>query len=319
VHGQFLAGAHVDDFFSVAVDAFLLDMRSRGYSELTLKGYGAHLQKFQTWLFANRCYVGLSDICRDDLQAYTQHLALQKNRFGKTLAVSTRNGHLNALRSFFTYLVKSGHLLSNPSSEVSNFRTQKKLPRVPSYKEILRLLAAVGPSVKGVRDRAWMEILYGSGLRLGELLSLNVTDICFDEDLIHVRLGKGSKDRFVPLTPEARKAIKSYLKTSRARLSHRGEPALFVSPRGDRMRRHCVSNGLHYYAKKAGLKVRITPHILRHSCATHLLKNGASLRHIQLLLGHENLSTTQIYTRVEITDLRDVVRRCHPREKFYEE
>ena len=164
-----------------------------------------------------------------------------------------------------------------------------------------------------------MELLYGSGLRLGELLGLNVTDLCLDEDLIHIRLGKGSKDRFVPLTPEAKKAINTYIKTSRPQLARSGEPALFVSPLGNRMSRYTVSDGLHHYAKKAGIELRITPHVLRHSCATHLLKNGAGLRHIQLLLGHEYLSTTQIYTRVEITDLRDVVRRCHPREKFYEE
>ena len=309
----------MDDFLAAALHAFLLDMRSRGYSELTLKGYNSHLQKFRIWLFSNRGYVSLADIRRDDLQAYAQHLALQKTRKGKPLAVSTRNGHLNALRSFFAYLTKSGHLLANPASELSNFRAQKKLPRVPSYEEILRLLAAVDSSVKGLRDRAWMELLYGSGLRLGELLGLNVTDLCLDEDLIHIRLGKGSKDRFVPLTPEAKKAINTYIKTSRPQLARSGEPALFVSPLGNRMSRYTVSDGLHHYAKKAGIELRITPHVLRHSCATHLLKNGAGLRHIQLLLGHEYLSTTQIYTRVEITDLRDVVRRCHPREKFYEE
>lgn len=316
---NFRGASFVSDILTDALQDFLLSMRSRGYSELTIKGYNSHLQKFRTWLTSNRGYVSLADIRRDDLQAYAQHLALQKTGKGKPLAVSTRNGYLNALRSFFAYLVKSGRLLANPASELSNFRSQKKLPRVPSYEEVLRLLAAAASNAKGIRDRAWMELLYGSGLRLSELLGLNVTDLCLDEDLIHIRLGKGSKDRFVPLTPEAKKAVKTYLKTSRPQLARQGEPALFVSPLGRRMSRYTVSDGLHHYAKKAELKVRITPHVLRHSCATHLLKNGASLRHIQLLLGHEYLSTTQIYTRVEITDLRDVVRRCHPREKFYED
>ena len=316
---NFRGASFVSDILTDALQDFLLSMRSRGYSELTIKGYNSHLQKFRTWLTSNRGYISLADIRRDDLQAYAQHLALQKNRKSKPLAVSTRNGHLNALRSFFAYLVKSGRLLANPASELSNFRSQKKLPRVPSYEEILRLLAAIDSNAKGLRDRAWMELLYGSGLRLGELLNLNVTDLCLDEDLIHIRQGKGSKDRFVPLTPEAKKAIKVYIKASRPQLTDPGQPALFVSSLGSRMNRHTVSKGLHHYAEKAGLAVRITPHVLRHSCATHLLKNGASLRHIQLLLGHEYLSTTQIYTRVEITDLVDVVRRCHPREKFYEE
>ena len=309
----------MDDFFSSAVHSFLSDLRSRGYSDRTTVNYRAYLLQFRNWLFDNRGYSSLAEIGRDDLQDFCQHLALQKNRKGKLLAVSTRNNYLNALRSFFSYLVKSGHLLANPASELSNFRGQKKLPRVPSYAEILRLLAAVDSNLKGMRDRAWMEVLYGSGLRLGELLRLDLTDLCLDEELLHVRLGKGDKDRFVPFTPEAKRAIKTYLKTSRPYYAESGLRALWVSVRGERMNRWTVSKDLHLYAKRASLKTRITPHILRHTCATHLLRNGASLRHIQALLGHQFLSTTQIYTRVEITDLRDVLRRCHPRENFYEE
>ena len=309
----------MSDFFSSAVRSFLSDLRARGYSDRTTVNYRAYLWQFRDWLFENRGYSSLAEIGRDDLQDFCQQLALQKNRKGKLLAAATKNNYLNTLRSFFSYLVKSGHLLANPASELSNFRGQKKLPRVPSYPEILRLLAAVGSDLKGMRDRAWMEVLYGSGLRLSELLCLDLTDLCLDEELLHIRLGKGDKDRFVPFTPEAKKAIKTYLKTSRPYYAGSGERALWISVRGERMNRWTVSKDLHRYAQKASLKTRITPHVLRHTCATHLLRNGASLRHIQALLGHEYLSTTQIYTRVEITDLRDVLRRCHPREKFYEE
>lgn len=309
----------VTDDLMATIQAFISHRRAQGYSEGTLKNYGPHLMMFRDWLLDWRGNVSLTEIGRDEIQEYYQFLALQKSRKGRPLAVTTKNGHLNVLRAFFSYLVATGHLLSNPTSELSNFKGPTKLPRVPSYEQVLKLFAAVSPSLTGLRDRAWMEILYGSGLRLSELLHLNVTDLCLDEELLHIRSGKGDKDRFVPITPEARKATKTYLNPVRSHLANRGEPALFVSMLGKRMSRHTVSQGLHRYAQRADLKLRITPHVMRHTCATHLLKNGASLRHIQALLGHQYLSTTQIYTRVEIADLRDVLRRCHPREKFYEE
>lgn len=309
----------MSDFWETSVAAFLRELRTRGYAERTTVNYGASLSRFGSWMWSYRGYGSLSDIGREDLLEYCQDLTLAKNRRGRPWSSTTKNGHLNGLRAFFAYAVRVGLLLSNPASELSNFRGQKKLPRVPSFEEILKLLAAVDiGTAKGLRDRSWMEILYGSGLRLGELLRLELQDLCLEDNLLHIREGKGRKDRFVPLTPEAVKSLREYLGFSRSRLDQTDCPSLFVSTRGGQMNRYSVSSGLHFYAKRAGLKVRITPHILRHSCATHLLKNGASLRHIQLLLGHAFLSTTQLYTHIEITDLREVLRKCHPRENFDE-
>jgi integrase/recombinase XerD len=310
----------VSDFLTPSIESFRLHLQTTGYAPRTVKDYGSILKRFRGWLLSCRGYGSLSEIGRDDLVEYCQELTLALNRRGKPWAASSKNSQLNGLRSFFSYLVKSGNLLSNPASDISNFKGQSKLPRVPSYEEILRLLAAAElGTLEGVRNRAWMEVLYGSGLRLGELVSLDLIDLCLDEDMLHIRLGKGEKDRFVPLTPEARHAIQTYLTTCRPRLARCGEKALWVCARGGRMKYHAVGVALHRYAEKADLMVNITPHVLRHSCATHLLKNKASLRHIQTLLGHKYLSTTQIYTRVEITDLREVLRRCHPRENFHEQ
>ena len=181
----------MSDDLTTTIRAFISYRRAQGYSERTLKSYSPHLMRFRNWLLDWRGNVSLTEIGRDELQEYYQFLALQKSRKGRPLAVTTKNGHLNVLRAFFSYLVGTGHLLSNPTSELSNFKGPAKLPRVPSYEQVLKLFAAVSPSLTGLRDRAWMEILYGSGLRLSELLHLNVTDLCLDEELLHIRSGKG--------------------------------------------------------------------------------------------------------------------------------
>lgn len=308
----------MSDLLQSEVELFLKTLSSRGYAQVTLKVYASDLGRFRRWVVKTRCYENVSAIDRGDLTDYCSDLVSTRTTKGKPLKATTRNRHLNTLRSFFSFLVKESVLLSNPASELSRFRSQRNLPKVPTYEEVLKLLAAVDESTsRGRRDRAWMEVFYGSAVRLAELITLDVTDVCLDEETLHVRCGKYGRDRFVPLTPESRRALKLYLEVTRPKLAGVGEPALFVALRGGgRMNRQTVGSWLKKYSDRAELKTVVTAHTLRHCCATHLLKNKASLRHIQVLLGHESLSTTQLYTKVEITDLREVIKRCHPRERF---
>lgn len=310
-----------DDFYELMLSRFLDDIKLQGYSSHTVRSYRNSLKGFCRWLKEARSYRSLSDVGRRDLVEFCQVLSTRTSRYGRPLSAATKNNYLHALRAFFSYQVKTGFLLTDPSCALDNFRQQQKLPRVPSHSDILKLISAIqGVDWRGVRDRAWVEVFYGSGLRLSELYWLDLVDLSLDEELIHVRLGKGDQDRYVPITPESKKAIEVYLSTVRSLLVTEGEGdgALFLGARGRRMKRHQFGLWLHKYSEMAGLQNHVTPHLLRHACATHLLKNGASLRHIQELLGHQYLSTTQIYTRVEIGDLREVLKRCHPREVFDE-
>lgn len=314
------SGKH-DNFYESALEFFLDHIKVQGYSEHTVRSYRNSLNRFFCWLKSVRSYRSLSSIGRRDLMEFCQALSTWTSRYGRPLSATTKNSYLHALRAFFSHQVKMGFLLSDPSSALTNFRQQHKLPRVPSHSDILKLISAIeSTDWRGLRDRAWVEIFYGSGLRLSELQRLDLVDLSLDEELIHIRQGKGEKDRYVPITPESKKATEAYLTGVRSLLVREGEgdAALFLCARGRRMKRHQFGVWLHKYSEIAGLRHHITPHLLRHACATHLLKNGASLRHIQELLGHQYLSTTQIYTRVEIEDLREVLKRCHPREDFDE-
>ena len=308
-----------EDFLKVALDRFLSHLKTQGYSLETVRSYGNNLHRFRKWLLDVRSYRVVADIGRHDLMEFCQVLSLWESRTGGPLSASTKNHYLHALRAFFQFQVRIGDLLSDPSAVLTNFRQQQRLPRVPSQEEVLRLLAVPNTEDwRSVRDRAWLEVFYGSGLRLSELHALDLVDLSLEEELLLVRHGKGDKDRYVPITPESARAVREYLERVRARLARKGDPALFLGERGGRMKKHQFGVWLHKYSQRAGLEPPLTPHSLRHACATHLLKNGASLRHIQELLGHSYLSTTQLYTKVEVGDLREVLRRCHPREDFRE-
>ena len=298
-------------------ELFLATMRARGYSEKTLKVYRSDLKRMVTWFGAKAELRTLGDIGRGELMEYAGHLLTVKSAKGKPWTAMTRNRHLSTIRSFFKFLTKSGVLLSNPATTLEMFKAERKLPVVPNVEDIFKLLAAIDITThQGLRDRAAAEVLYGSGLRISELLDLDLYDVDFQEGLLHVRHGKGNKARLVPMVPETMKALTAYLKEARPKLANKDEKALFVSVLGHRMRAYCFGLALKKYAEQAAIRTKVTAHTLRHSCATHLLKGHAGMRHIQKLLGHEALSTTQIYTRVEVSDLTAVVRRCHPRERF---
>lgn len=308
------------------MEEFLTSLKVRGYSQQTLSSYRLDLRHLWRWLVLAKNLRSLTDVGRDELMEYAQGLMLPRGEMDKRPQVrhpdkpwsaGTRNRHLSTVRVFFKYLVKSGRLLSNPASELEGFRAQKKLPAVPSPKEILKLLAVVDTSKpQGLRNRCLFELMYACGLRVSELLGLDLGDIDFSGQTLHVRAGKYGKDRILPLLSESERVLKNYLALSRPHLKAGSSKALFVSVNGKRLSRDSVSWVLKRYSEKAKLKTPVTAHTFRHCCATHLLQKKVSLRHIQALLGHKSLATTQLYTKLEISDLQEVIRRCHPRETF---
>ena len=222
---------------------------------------------------------------------------------------------VSALRSFFRYLVREGKLADNPADRISLPRLERKLPRHLNVKEAGLLVESPDSSTAlGARDRAILEILYATGLRVAELTGLNLTDIDFGKMILRA-LGKGSHERMVPFGKQARKALRVYLKR-RPELCGRQVPdadALFLNYRGGRLSSRSVRRSLDGYIRQTAVRNRISPHGLRHSFATHLLDAGADLRSIQELLGHASLSTTQRYTHVSTERLREVYRKSHPR------
>ena len=246
------------------------------------------------------------------LAAYARTLAEHTTRTGRRLAPASRAAALSVVRRFCAWLEVRGVVLRNPA-RILSLPKSTSLPRgILSITQARRLMAAPFPgSVIGQRDRAILELLYGTGLRLGEAARTDVTDLDLRSGLLLVRNGKGRKDRIVPICGSAATALDLYLRESRPELVARIDAALFLSRDGARLGAPGLRVRVKSYGRRIG--VTLTPHALRHSCATHLLRGGADLRHVQALLGHQRLTTTALYTRVATRDLRAVVARCHPR------
>ena len=223
---------------------------------------------------------------------------------------------LATLRSFYKFLVKRNQLTSNPVVAVRTPKQDKKLPRFLDYEEVKRLLNT--PSLDnwlGARDRAIMETLYSTGIRVSELVALNMDDVDFMGEVVHVR-GKGKKERIAPIGSSALQVIQHYMEYRNKRAQNNinfDSKVLFVNKHGRRLSTRSVRRKMDKYLKIAGLDPAISPHTLRHSFATHMLNNGADLRSVQELLGHQSLSTTQIYTHLTTTKLKDVYENAHPR------
>lgn len=222
----------------------------------------------------------------------------------------------SSLRAYFGFLVGERHLQADPSERMEAPRTWERLPQVLAVEDVSRLIEA-GDEEHALywRDRAILEVLYGAGLRVSELVTLRTADADLDEGLCLV-FGKGAKERMVPMGGAAVGAVRKYLFETRPRIERgRGEPTLFLNARGGSLSRMAVWNLVKKHAKRAALTVKVSPHTLRHSFATHLLEGGADLAAVQELLGHADISTTQIYTHVDRTYLREMHRTFHPRNR----
>ncbi|MCK9526350.1 MAG: site-specific tyrosine recombinase XerD [Limnochordia bacterium] len=277
----------------------------KGLSANTVQAYVSDLRQFREFL-------GKEALSLDDVKP--PHIALYLKELERaSIKARSRARKVSALRSFFDYLVDEQVVLHNPCAYLTAPKLAATLPRVLSEQEVIALLGAPRlDKPSGYRDRAMLEVLYGCGLRVSELVGLDVGDL---DELGFVRcLGKGNKERIIPLGSHGLRAASDYLQFARGRLvtNHR-ERALFVNARGNRLTRQGFWKILKGWAKEAGIEQEISPHMLRHSFATHLLRHGADLRSVQEMLGHADLTTTQIYTHLDKGHLRDVYVRTHPR------
>ncbi|SUZ85317.1 uncharacterized protein METZ01_LOCUS38171 [marine metagenome] len=245
------------------------------------------------------------------LNKYVEDLRVRKGYRDTTTARK-----IASIKSFFGFLSENNLITEDPTESLGSPRVGRTLPKFLPEEEVTKLLdtAYKSGTNEGQRDAVIMELLYATGLRVGELVSLNMQDVDLSESYIRC-MGKGSKERIVHLYPKALEELRRYLKSARlALLGHkRTEPSLFVNHRGERLTRQWVWTILKTYAQKAGIEQNITPHTLRHSFATHLLQNGASLRHVQELLGHSSISTTQVYTHLTNGYVQKEYAKSHPR------
>ncbi len=294
---------------NTAVDVFLGYLASqRGLAKNTLKAYRSDLQRFFQFLEVRG--ILLQDVDLTVLRAFLARL----EREG--LRPTTRARYTTTLRRFFGYLVREGIRADNPAELLGRPRARRTLPRFLTLGEVEALLEAPDTSSPlGIRDRALLEVMYGSGLRVSETVGLRTRDLDLRERAVHVH-GKGEKVRWVPLTEPARRWVARYIREVRPELSSRvrsDSGVLFLNVRGRPLSRVWVWKMLQRYAWRAGIRPPLHPHMLRHSFATHLLSRGMDLRTLQMLLGHASLSTTQVYTHLDLASLRQSVDRFHPR------
>ena len=289
-------------------------MSLHGFSERTIPNYLYNIRLFTDYL-AELGIAGLAAADRKVMADYQLHVSFSLHR-GKLLSYVTQRNRIVCLKTFYRFLVKNGAAISDPTVDLELPRIRDQLPpNVLTKKEIARLLAQPDTAdPAGIRDRAILELLYSSGIRVSELCGLKLEDIDLQGGELRV-LGKGDKERLVPLGEVACDYVGLYMEGSRPRLAPAEQRALFVTARGRRFLATNLSALVGEYGKRAGIQKRVTPHALRHTCATHLLKGKADIRQIQRILGHASISTTQRYTKVEISDLKEVLKRCHPRER----
>jgi integrase/recombinase XerD len=294
---------------SAAITSFLTHVKvEKGLSSNTVSAYKRDLVKFEA--FAKKRKLSLEGISRDDLVDFLAGLYRQK------LESRTVARQLVTLRNFFRFAQIQELILADPSINLESPKIRRTLPGYLRLEEVERLLGQPDETTPlGLRDRAMLEVLYSTGLRVSELVSLRVADL--DAKVGCVRcIGKGDKERIVPVGRKALAMVEKYLRGARGQLTSKGKPsspALFVNRRGAALSRVGIWKILSAYGKRAGLRMAIKPHMLRHSFATHLLERGADLRSVQLMLGHADISTTQIYTHVVEERLKQIYKAHHPR------
>ncbi len=287
----------------------------KGFSENTVVAYRNDLYQLASFVEEEATRRGFTpswaSFGRQGMLSYL--LNLKERNYAATTAARK----VAAAKSFFSFMVAEGNIKDNPTLSVTSPRVGKSLPRPISISQVRRLLEQPTKlsTLEAKRDRAMLELLYASGMRVSELVSLNLGDIDIDDGSVRC-FGKGHKERLIPIAPRSAVTVKEYLQEARPHLSHNdAELALFLNRRGYRLTRQGLWQILKGYAKSAELDKEITPHTLRHSFATHMLNGGADLRSVQELLGHANISTTQVYTHLTTEHVRRIYDKSHPRAK----
>jgi len=297
----------LDEPAQVWVPRFLEHLRhERRFSPHTLDGYQRDLRAF-------------SDFCSEknlsDWEAIDSHdiRAFAATNHRRGLAPRSIQRRLSAVRSFFHYLIREGQATSNPATDISAPKAAARLPETLDTDQMAHLLALSAKDTLAIRDRAIMELLYSSGLRLAELVSAELSDLDLKDKTIRVT-GKGSKTRILPIGAYATDALRAWLKR-RGEFAAPDENAVFVSQRGTRLSRRSVQNRIKHWARRQGVSARVYPHLFRHSFATHVLESSGDLRGVQELLGHADISTTQIYTHLDFQHLARIYDKAHPRAR----
>jgi len=278
----------------------------RRYSPATVAGYRRDILQFMEFITA----AGVKNCCEADT-LHVRDFAGSRRRKG--ISARSLQRSLSALRGFYQYLQRERQVENNPAADVAAPLAGKKLPELLDVDEINHLLAALPQDPLKLRDHAVIELMYSSGLRLSELVSLDVGDVDLSQGQVHV-LGKGNKARYLPVGRAARKALKRWLEVRAAKVKD-NENALFISHRGRRLSARAVQQRMAQLGRELGLDKHIHPHMLRHSFASHLLESSNDLRAIQEMLGHADISTTQIYTHLDFQHLAQVYDRAHPRAR----
>lgn len=295
-----------------AVTELLAHLRLKRYSPSTIDLYSDQLKRFGEW-FTTQPIHDLRQLTKTHLLAYQAHVRKQP------IKPETQAMRIRALKRLFGHLIESGKLVIDPTEGIQEISRRNRLPRpVLTPTEINRLLDTPNTSLRyGIRDRALIEVLYATGVRVGELEKMTVHHVDLDAQTLQVRHAKGGRPRVVPLGKNATKWLKEYLTQVRPRLSRRRpfERTLFIVRGGAPMVQTAIRELLRRYAQSAKIKKTVTPHILRHTCATHLLQRGADIRMIQQLLGHISLKSTTIYTRVLPLDVKATHTKTHPSER----
>jgi len=275
-------------------------------SENTISSYMRDIRQFSQWLRVNMS-IDVIDATQQNISGYLAHL----ENDGRTSATVSRS--LASIKNFYSYVVSSGFLEKTPVTDIRVNRGEKKLPQILTSREIELLLAQPAcVDAKGYRDKAMLEVMYATGIRVSELIDLDVDDVNIEQGII--KCSGAKKTRIIPLYPVALKALSVYLRDIRSgMIATQDEKALFVNVNGVRMSRQGFWKILKHYQTTAHIEKEITPHTLRHSFAVHLLENGADLGSLQELMGHSDISSTQMYTHMINQKLKSVYEKCHPK------
>lgn len=301
-------------------------MEAINFSVRTVDSYLNQLKFFVEYLKQSDV-AELGQITRETVYQYQLHLHTSRRKTGGLLSLETQGARLVAVRSFFRFMLQQGYFMYDPTAGLELPKRKKNLPRgVMTSKEVFKVLSQPDADTPlGLRDKAILELLYSTGIRNAELRSLVLVDVDTASGELRVRHGKGRKDRIVPLGEIAAKYVEEYLRSGRPKLLSYAEKVLkkgrqepiemFISKGGKRITQANLITLVTKYVKRSQIGKHVTCHGFRHTCATHMLKGKASLRHIQQMLGHGTIATTQIYTHVETSDLKKEHHRCHPREQ----
>ena len=281
----------------------------RGLSENSISSYTLDIKKLVLWLDENAIEISPIKVSEETIQQFIYHIAKSVNPRSQSRIIS-------GLRGFFNYLIFEEYRKTNPMELIESPKIGRKLPDTLAVEEIDSLIAAIDLSTpQGERNRAILETLYGCGLRVSELISLKISDLFFDEGFIKVT-GKGDKQRFVPIGEATIKYINLYRNQIRIHqdIHPLAKDTIFINRRGKPLSRAMIFTIVKQLTVKAGIQKTISPHTFRHSFATHLLENGADLRAIQMMLGHESITTTEVYTHIDTSHLTAVINQFHPRK-----